>query len=257
MRRLGVLVVSLLLAACEKPAGETFKPVLNVHCLLISHGASTYGRVEVEVDRTYAVSETAMQVDLDSVDVRLWRNSELRSYGFSGWHGYTTHESKRECRILPGDTFRLQVSALGFDTVFGRSVVPDSFSVLAPRDCAFVHVTDSIVWTRSPNCAGYFFSYAEYYWMPENPWFEFKVPNDSLAGRLPMFFFTGQYYRRFMLYVMALDSNYFDWARGIAENMQPDQRQQESRLTGGVGVFGSAYACSLQVVVLPDSPQRQ
>jgi hypothetical protein len=160
------------------------------------------------------------------------------------------------CAILPGDTFRLQVSAFGFDTVFGRTVVPDSFSVIAPRDLERVHVSDSIVWTRSASCRGYFFAYApDLSGWPCEPWFEFSVPNDSLAGRLPLFFFTGQYYRRFMLYVMALDSNYFDWARGTVEKMQPELRQQESRLVGGVGVFGSAYGCSLRVSVLPDSVQ--
>jgi len=257
MRKPVLLALVVLLAACERPPGEDFKPVLNVHCLLVSHGASTHGRVEVDVDRTYAIGETTRYVDLDSVKVLLWRNHEWQPYGFDGWPAGGWYMSRRECTIQPGDTFRLRVSAFGFDTVFGRTVVPDSFTVVAPRDSDVVRVTDSIVWTRSPSCGGYFFSYAEYWWMPGNPWFEFKVPNDSLAGRLPMFFFTGQYNKILMLYVMALDSNYYDWARGTAEKMQPEQPRQESRLTGGVGVFGSAYACSLRVVVLPDSVQQQ
>ena len=158
------------------------------------------------------------------------------------------------CAILPGDTFRLQVSAHGFDTVFGRTVVPDSFAVIAPSDKDTVRVSDSIAWTRSASCRGYFFAYAPYRdgW-PVSPSFEFSVPGDSLVGRLPMFFFTGQYSELFMLYVMALDSNYFDWARGTVEKMRPELRQQELRLVGGVGVFGSAYACSLRVYVVPDS----
>ena len=253
MRKLALLGLAIVLAACDRPPGEDFKPVLNVHCLLISHGSSTNSWVEVVVDRTYAIGETTRYVDLDSVEVLLWRNSYgwPVDFGLSDWFG--RRRSAHTCAILPGDTFRLQVSALGFDTVFGRTVVPDSFSVVTPRDSDTVRVSDSIVWTRSPSCKGYFLAYADYNLIPENPWFEFKVPNDSLAGRLPMFFFTGQYNRLFMLYVMALDSNYFDWARGTVEKMRPELRQQESRLVGGVGVFGSAYACSLRVYVVPDS----
>jgi hypothetical protein len=252
MRRLGVLALSLFVAACDKPPGERFKPVLNVHCLLISHGTRTNSWVDVVVDRTYAVGETTRYVDLDSVSVLLWRNSSWWPVDFTPPNWYGRCQSMHTCAILPGDTFRLQVSALGFDTVFGRTVVPDSFAVTAPRDSAFVHVADSIVWTRSPGCKGYFFSYARAGW-DEAPWFEFSVPNDSLAGRLPMFFFTGQYYWDFLLYVMALDSNYYDWARGTIDKVEPDPQQSESHLAGGVGVFGSAYACSLHVVVIPES----
>jgi hypothetical protein len=197
-----------------------------------------------------------MFVDLDSVKVLLWRNSYWWPVDFTRPERYGRCRSMHSCAILPGDTFRLQVSALGFDTVFGRTVVPDSFSVIAPRDGDRVHVSDSIVWTRSASCRGYFFAYTpDNSGWPWDPWFEFSVPNDSLAGRLPMFFFTGQYYKLFMLYVMALDSNYFDWARGTVEKMQPEQRQQESYLVGGIGVFGSAYGCSLRLYALPDSVQ--
>gem|GEM_PF-678068 len=244
--------LSLLLGAgCEKTQSELFKPQLVVHGLV----RAGYLGLQVNINRSYAIDEP-FDTMFPGASGLVWRGTDTWSLVNDERDVYVP----REPGPLPasGDTFGIRVARDGLDTVYGRTVVPDSFRILFPRDGDTVSLNDSMVWTRSRNCAGYYMSIVLIE-RRDTSFFDLAIPNDTSAGnydtlvfRLPQMFFLYQFEQGIhTLRLYALDTNYFDWvsAGGFGFGGGGDT----TRLVGGLGVFGSAVVESLTVYVRVDT----
>ncbi|MBN2464499.1 DUF4249 family protein [candidate division WOR-3 bacterium] len=240
----------LLLAACEVTPSEQFTPQLTVHGLVLA-GSDP---VQANVNRSYAIDEPFDSVFPD-VNGVVWRGRDT-------WplvHGYRDIyvTSEPHPRPAPGDSFGLRIAKDGFDTVYGQTVVPDSFRILFPREGDTVTISDSMVWTRSRNCAGYYMSIRA---IERNDTFYYTAAAandtsgnnfDSLVYRLRQMVFLYLYEPGIhTLRVYALDTNYFDWVRAGGFGGGTDTA---TRLSGGLGVFGSGVGESVDVYVRVDT----
>jgi hypothetical protein len=252
-RALLLSAFALLAVSCEVSPSERYKPVLNVHCMLVC--GDTYP--EVWVNRTYAIDETESE-RLEDVAVWLWRAGD--TWDFQAGEYHSQYRGKDRVRVTPGDTFGLMVTHPEFDTVRGRTVMPDTFSILAPRSGDTVRLNDSIVLTRSRSCRGYFMA-ARYFLGRDTIWFYRALPNeslpalgyDSLLVRLPTALFTGEQEGPYTFRVAALDSSYFDWVSNGIASPSEQYTTLSAGITGGVGVFGAAAICSVRFYLKKDS----
>jgi hypothetical protein len=246
------LCLSLLVVACEVTPSEQFEPRLVVHGLVLV-GSDT---VQVNVNRSYAIDEPFDTVFPD-VNGVVSRGSDTWPLIRSGRDAYAARELHP--RPAAGDTFGIRIAKDGFDTVYGRTVVPDSFRILFPRDGDTVTMSDSMVWTRSRNCAGYYMSIRS---IERNDTFYYTATAsndtsgnnfDSLVYRLRQMVFLYLFEPGIhTLRVYALDTNYFDWVS--AGGFGPGTGTGETtRLSGGLGVFGSGVGESVEVYVRVDT----
>jgi len=245
--------LSLLVSAgCEKTQSELFKPRLAVHCLLLAWDG---GRVYANVNRTYAIDETVDTV-FTGADVVLWCGSDTWRLAYEGRDRYSGVTSRY---VVPYDTWRLRVAKPGFDTVYGSTVVPDTFTILYPAEGETVNMSDSMGWTRSRNCRGYDIALSAIY-PSDTFYYDVVLPNDtssqlpdSLKVHVPqMFFMYGYDPGDFWLPVLALDTNYYDWVS--AGGFGPGAGGGDTtHLVGGVGVFGSALMQEVTVYHQPDA----
>ena len=246
------LCLGLLFSACELTPSERFTPRLVVHGLVRARGAE----VQANINRSYTIDEPFDTVFADASGL-IWRGGDTWPLVHLVRDVYTTLGLNP--RPGPGDEFGLRVARAGFDTVYGRTVVPDSFRILLPRDGDTVTMSDSMVWTRSRGCAGYYMSFRSID-QGDTFYYSLAIPNDtsgnnfdSLVFTFPQMVFLYQFETgKHTLRVYALDTSYFDWvrARGFGPGAGPDTA---SRLTGGLGVFGSAVAESVEVYVRTDT----
>jgi len=245
----------LLSAECGKTQSELFTPQLVVHGLVLAGSSS----VQVNVNRSYAIDEP-FDTMFPGVSGVVWRGGDTWPLANSMRDVYATPELNP--RPAPGDTLGIRIAKEGFDTVYGRTVVPDSFSILFPRDGDSVMVSDSMVWTRSRNCAGYYMSVQDIE-QKDTSYYSLAIPNDttgnnfdSLVFRFPQMVFL--YHAKLGLHelrVYALDTNYFNWvsAGGVGFGGATSETTQ---LSGGLGVFGSAVGESLEVYVKAETVGR-
>jgi len=243
--------LGLVLCACEIAPTEVFRPQLAVHGLLLT--GDPYA--QVIVNRTYALDETADTV-MAEAEVRLWRGDDTWRLVHQGRDLYRAVLGASKC-AHPYDTWYLRVTKPGFDTVYGRTIVPDTFSILYPKEQAVVNMHDSLGWTRSRNCRGYDLALRAIY--PKDTfYYDIVLPNDttgrqrdSLRVHLPhMYFMYGYDPGAFYLPVLALDTNYYDWVRagGFGPGAGGDGA---AHLVGGAGVFGSASLQEVTVFLWP------
>ncbi len=246
------LCLSLFLTACEKTQSELFKPQLVVHGLV----RAGYPGVQVNINRSYAIDEP-FDTMFPGASGLVWRGTDTWSLVNYARDAYET----REPGPWPasGDTFGVRIAKDGFDTVYGRTVVPDSFRILFPREGDTVSMNDSMVWTRSRNCAGYDMSITVIAG-PDTSFFDLAMPNDTTAGnldstvfRLSQMFFLYQVEPGIhVLRLYALDTSYFDWVSAGGFGFGGGGGDT-THLVGGLGVFGSAVVESLTVYVRTDT----
>lgn len=255
---IGAVVVLLAGIGCELTPAERFEPELNIHCLLIAGRNVPTARV----NRTYAIDEE-YEPWLDSVDIRLWRGEESWSFYRPAETPYpSSYWCDDRVTISPHDTFSIRVTSPGFDTVFGTTVVPDTFSFVLPENGDTVTIEDSLIWRRSAGCKGYYSS-LEQVDHGDTFYITFTLSNesmpgfpyDTLNGHLPLYFLSREQEGVFKFHLLAVDTNYFDWiASGGFGFGTGVPVSDTSRLLGGVGVFGSASACSLSLYLKHEWP---
>ncbi len=231
---------------CDRPSSETFVPVLNVHGLLLA-GADT---LSMYINRSYGINER-FEPDFPSVSVEVWRREDTWQLTYREGSYYS---SSARFNIRSFDTFYFRARKAGFTPVTGHTFVPGAFNIIWPRPGDSVSSRDSLVWTRSRYSKGYFLAFRQIVGS-ETLHVKLPVPNDSLPGlpydtataRIPLFFLGQQPQGPFTVHLWACDTNYYDWVEGIARNRSG---LDSTHINGGVGVFGSAYACSVRVFIL-------
>jgi hypothetical protein len=249
----GPLCLLLLLAACEHAPSEQFTPQLVPHGLLFE-GEYT---VQVNINRSYAIDE--------QFDSLFPGAAAVIRRGQDSWtlanHERDVYSSALAEPVASGETFSIRVAKDGFDTVFARTVVPDTFSILYPRDGDTVTLNDSMVWTRSRSCAGYYMSVRNVRGQ-DTFYFDIAYPNDTTMGNydstrvmIPqMLFLYGWVPGEHRLRLCALDTNYYAWVGGGGGF---GGGADSSLVPGGFGVLGSAVLREVMVYVKPDSFGRR
>ncbi len=228
---IAVVLYALWLAACPKDRQVNFKSELNVFCVLNPRGAEFWGRMVIE--RTYAIDEEAVY-DLEDalVVVSDSVHSETLSYAFDNqFHlpqsiGYDTTQKN----------LRLMVAAEGLDTLWGATTIPGDFQVLSPAPQDTFGPEDTLVLTKSRGALMYAFCWGNGYGSGALFYFPDYL-TDSII-EIPMAWMVeaedppGEY----SFEVAAYDSNYAEYKMHWETNTYP-----RYGVTGGLGVFGSAY----------------
>ena len=237
----------LAAAGCELAPDAAFTPQLNVHCLLLEGDALITARV----NRTYAIDE-APTFFFPDAEALVIHDGDTALIGWSDYDNYFSW-CPDTWRMESGDTFRLRVSCPGFDTVSGTTVVPDTFSIVYPDHGDTVDFSDSLVWTRAANCAGYYLSFRQ---VDEEDTFYVSVVigNDSLPGVpydseyvwFPLQFMRDVDTGAYIIRLCALDSNYAQWV-GLGGGELGGNEADCAGITGGVGVFGAATVASVDL----------
>lgn len=245
---LAAALLGLVLAACERAPSDDFTPVLVVHGLISAQSCNEFRfNQKLEVSRTFATGEEPES--LPGAAVRMWRGADEWPYV---WDGGWRYQLLGAMWLWPLDTVHLRVAKDGFDTVFGRTVLPDTFDIRRPGRGDTVRRRDTMAWTRARGAYGYYMPFRTTF-QGQTFYFSLLIPNDSVPGvpwdsavvRIPMFFagghasFTEEWYT-----VVAVDSNYYEWLRG---------ERAEAGITGGRGTFGSATFDSVSVIAAPES----
>jgi hypothetical protein len=250
------------MAACEKPAGETFTPVINVHGLL-RRGMNRYNETPLWVNRTYAIDEPPARL-LHGAGVMMWRGEDTWRLA-EGYHN-STHDSAYfldgvlPVRLASFDTVGLRVAREGFDTVEARTVVPDTFFIVYPDSGDTITPLDSMVWRRSRGAHGYLVGFSYVYEGEE--WHTWVVvpdesirgmPFDTLYARVPLYFLNYTSPGQHVMRILAMDSNYYTWTNEAFRNPRPGSGFLSAGVEGGVGVFGSGCEAEVQVWLRRDS----
>jgi hypothetical protein len=237
----------LLSFACERPPSEQFTPQLVLHGALLAGDTA----VQVSINRSYAIDE--------QFDTLFPGAAAVVRRGQDTWPLLTVERDLYSAITLPisaGDTFSIRVAKDGFDTAYAHTVVPDTFLILYPRNGDTVTLNDSMTWTRSRNCAGYYMSIQSVRGQ-DTSYFDVAYPNDTTLGnydstrvKIPQMLFLYVFEPGLhTLQLCALDTNYYAWVGGSGFGGGGDS----SSVTGGLGVFGSAVMRAVQVYVKPDS----
>jgi hypothetical protein len=254
----GSLCLFLLLAACEVVPSEQFTPQLVVHGQLqVGNTDSLY----VQVNRTYRTGETYDR-DFGEPVILISRGSDTTRP--TAWEADAHFHFRPSLSVRRGDTFNITVAESAFDTVRGRTVVPDTFRFLYPRNGDTVTLLDSLGWSRSRTAAGYYFPLLRVE-SGESTSFTVVIGNDSMDESYDsmrvhfprMFFYYGDAPGWKSLVVYAVDSNYYDWMRLVGYGSGGGAPPETTHLTGGLGVFGSAAVETLSFYLKTDTTFRR
>ncbi|MGQ9707762.1 MAG: DUF4249 family protein [bacterium] len=248
------ILALLLLSACELTPNQPFTPQLVVHSLLRT-GAC---RAKARVNRSYRLGEKYDSI-FPHAQVKITTPHGEWQLTYAGADSYITAES---VPVLSGDTLFLTATHPEFDTVRGKTIVPQPYEILFPRPDDTVSVRDSMVWTRSKTARGYYLSFRQiedqdtFYLNALIPNDSFGITYDSLYVRIPKMYFLlflapppESAPKPCTLWVWALDTNYYNWVLGSSGFTAKDL----SLLWGGLGVFGSAVERSVPILVQGDT----
>lgn len=235
----------LLTAACELTESDLYEPVLVVHCLVLTGT----GVPSANINRTYTI-EDSVQLEFPDAKVMLKRSTDAWTLRHAGGDDYVAEDT---LTAVYGDTFYMEVTKSGFDTVTGTTVVPDTFSILSPRDGDTVSASDRLRWNPSRGCHGYYSSIRRATPRGDTVDMSIFVPADSTDEGLPLTFLAGLPSGEMTLRLLALDRNYYQWMESGNDEMGGPlggiggSSGNGSTVSGGIGVLGSACACSVRV----------
>ncbi len=228
-----IICAGAVSSMCERSAVETYDPQLNIYSVLHSDHVSQ----SVIVDRTYRMDESAGPVIDDAlVILSSWSSVDTLTFD-QGSDAYWTYNLV----LQPLTEYSLTVWRDGFDTLHARTTVPGPFTILYPEHFDTVTFSDTIVLTISDHAAVYGLSFGDDFGM----FFEPPDTSDSLmyiqlsevfAGWSPGNFFC-------RIWIASCDSNFYRYYDEI--NNDPDV----TGITGGVGLFGSLWICSVDMFV--------
>lgn len=157
--------------------------------------------------------------------------------GFKHWD--------RKADFGPRDTITLRSQGAG-SVITSTAVVPDTFRILRPSWGDTVKAGATLVWTRSPNAAGYAVAIETRYSRLNGEYgvdrlFVQPVDSETLAMTIP---FPADSKKDWVtLRVFALDSNLLRWLQAQSHRRCLFGKDPATGMTGASGLFG---ACIIQ-----------
>lgn len=216
----GILILFIFLF-CQK-YNEEFEPQLNVFCILKNNRPYQ----KVVVDRIYGMDEKSIY-DLEDVQVILSGNGICDTLVEDSILGvFVTRDT---FPVVHGQTYHLQVTAKGFDTLRGTTTIPDLFEIICPQDGDTVQLLDTMI-IEFKDCHQLIIGEL-YYQDSLLYWYLYGRIRDTIL-ELPFsacLHDTG-YYR---LMVGVYDSNYV--------NYYIDAANPQCGIENGIGLFGSTF----------------
>jgi len=230
-----MLMVAL---SCGQVEDGIYDPEFNVYGLLFS----TQTIQEIIVDRTYLMDEPSGQY-VDDALVVLSSDGYIDTLVFSSaWGKYMSSISHN---LQPATTYTLSVTRVGFDTLYGSTHVPDTFSILNPVYDTLT-LEDTIVFTKSIGAALYGCWVTEISTLMKINFVVWSDPDDSLES-----FILGEYFYNipsslYEISITAYDSNYYSYHFERTDSIHC------AGVTGGVGLFGSSWNARKEFYIITD-----
>lgn len=231
--------ILLLFLSCKEYVFD-YKPELNVHCIL----RNDRERQKIRISRTYRMDEVS-RYDLKDLNVTIyskWNDSILcdtfiLSDSMDETLGiYTTRD---KFKIFPNGICSLIVTAkyqdtIHLDTLFGRTIIPDTFSIISPSNNDTVNINDTI--KINDSSVDQILYYIQIFF--EDGSFTDKWTfNKEISLKYILFAGSGFY----KVKVFKCDKNFYDY---YYSDMFED-KVLRCGVSGGVGLFGSMLAESV------------
>jgi len=225
------MISAMLSTACPRDRKVDFEPELNVFCTVNPYGAKFWGHIII--DRTYAIDE---EVVYDLEDALVVISDSVRSETLI--YVYDNQFClPQQITCGPTQTLWLMVAAEGLDTLWGETVVPSDFRVLSPAPGDTFGPEDTLVFTKSPGAEMYGICWD---YTPGSTAFYFPDYLPDSVAEFPISWLISDDYPPQEGYchfeIAAYDSNYAEYKMHWETNTYP-----RYGVTGGLGVFGSAY----------------
>lgn len=226
---------------CWRGPDDDFEPMLNV-CGVLRNETNSF---KLLVDRTYRIDE---QPDFDQSRIAVFLfDSSLADTHVASLVSYDDkqYHEIRGLQVNAGATYHLMVYADGYDTVFGRTTVPGDYHILTPSDSDTITVLDTLVFTVGEGVAEYVIEcigeqlWSQYYVYPDSN------DDDSIIS-LPLYLFP-PYSQTVKFIINGHDSSIFNYFHYYDSDDPP-----RCGVTGGIGLFGSAWVKSVDVYLKVD-----
>ncbi len=237
MKRFFILVIVFF--SCKEYVFD-YEPEINVHCIL----RNDKNIQKIRIGRTYRIDEIS-RYDLKDINIILYSItsdsiiSETLAVQDSTSETLGIYITKGNFSILPGSLCSLVVTArykdtLYLDTLFGKTIIPSSFSILYPLNGDTIDINDTL--TINDLSIDEQLYYIETYFedgrSTEQWTFDRKLSlKDLIFGE------SGIY----KIKVFKVDKNFYEY---YYSNTFED-KVLRCGVTGGVGLFGSMIAESL------------
>jgi len=218
-----------------------YRRLLNVFCILRLNQDRQWATIE----RTFGMEEPISNVFAGKVSTARVRISGggqdiiLKTLPIRPGYYYTD-----SLEVKPGQTYRLEVfDSFDGTLVTGETTVPGPFKITSPSHGKYSRRTEfNVSWTESPYSAHYVINlrYKQGFKWSGAQYFTTRKTGYRLFPQL--FEFTGDY----LIEVLAVDENYFLYTLG---NTGSESTQERPGVEGGLGVFGSAAADSVHIII--------
>lgn len=237
MKRLFIII--LIFFSCKEYVFD-YEPEINVHCIL----RNDKNIQKIRVGRTYRIDEIS-KYDLKDVNIILYsiindsiitdtlvvQDSTIDTLGI-----YVT---KGNFDILPGSLCSLVVTArykdtLYLDTLFGKTIIPSSFSILYPLNDDTIGINDTLIINDLTSDEQLYYIETHF----EDGRFTEQWTFDK---KLSIKDFIFEESGRYKIKVFKVDRNFYEY---YYSNTFED-KVLRCGVTGGVGLFGSMLAESL------------
>ena len=243
------LCLSVPFLSCDRAPADQFVPRLNVHGLLHYDGSAGEQPLRVNVNRTYRISEPADSI-FPGAEVRAYCSDTEQALDY---RYRDTYETELDSGLVgPGATVRLSVAHPDFDTVWGSTIVPDTFSIIRPGPGETLTVRDSMAWSASGYSRGYYIAFSQI--GSDTTVLEFLYPqSDSFPRDFRLFFLSRVPSGSYRLDIYALDRKYYNWLRRDLGGPGGFNDSDTFEVSGGVGVFGSGTSRAVELCLRCDS----
>jgi hypothetical protein len=222
---------------CPTTAEEAYEPELNIFAVVCYE--NTYQ--EITVDRTYRPDE-APQPYVDDAIVVLEGDGLIDTCFFSSHRA--AYGTRRTFPIHTGSKYRIQATRAGCATLVGETFVPGDFVVSNPRAYDTLDLSDTIVMTTGQGTALYSIAAELDISRRSVLWFRCNRP-DSLVAVPISYLVTDTSWHDVAVEITAFDPNFYKYHYELADSVM------RAGVTGGVGLFGSAYVKRIPVYLRP------